>query len=114
MTGFVTDEQLDDYYSQVKLAVIPLNFGAGVKGKTVEAVYNKVPVLTTSVGAEGIDNSMGVLSIEDETDAFAARLIELYTNDNELQRISNMSCDFIKKQFTKEIAIDIFNRYLVK
>lgn len=114
VTGFVTDEQLDDYYSQVKLAVIPLNFGAGVKGKTVEAVYNKVPVLTTSVGAEGIDNSMGVLSIEDETDAFAARLIELYTNDNELQRISNMSYDFIKKQFTKEIAIDIFNRYLVK
>ena len=114
VTGFVTDEQLEQYYSSVRVAIIPLNFGAGVKGKTVEAVYNKVPVLTTTVGAEGIDNSMGVLSIEDSTEGFANRLIELYQNEDELQRISDLSCDFIKSQFTKEVAIEIFNRYLRK
>lgn len=114
VTGFVTDEQLEQYYSSVKVAIIPLNFGAGVKGKTVEAVYNKVPVLTTTVGAEGIDNSMGVLSIEDSTEGFANRLIDLYQNDDELQRISDLSYDFIKSQFTKEVAIEIFNKYLRK
>ena len=114
VTGYVTDEQLEDYYSNVRMAVIPLNFGAGVKGKTVEAVYNKVPVLTTKIGAEGIDNSMGVLTVENDAESFAAKLIEMYNDEKELQRISDMSAEFIRSQFTKEKAIEIFDRYLVK
>lgn len=114
VTGYVTDQELEDYYSKVRMAVIPLNFGAGVKGKTVEAVYNKVPVLTTKVGAEGIDNSMGVLTIENEVENFANKLIEMYNNEHELQRISDLSIDFIKNQFTKEKAIEIFEQFLVK
>lgn len=61
------------------MSIIPLNFGAGVKGKTVEAVYNKVPVLTTTIGAEGIDNSTNTLTIEDDANKFAQKLIEMYT-----------------------------------
>lgn len=114
VTGYVTDEELEDYYSKVRMAVIPLNFGAGVKGKTVEAVYNKVPVLTTKIGAEGIDNSMGVLTVENDAESFSAKLIEMYNNEKELQRISDMSAEFIRSQFTKEKAIEIFDRYLVK
>lgn len=114
VTGYVTDEELSDYYSKVRMAVIPLNFGAGVKGKTVEAVYNKVPVLTTKIGAEGIDNSIGVLTVENDADAFAAKLIEMYGNEEELQRISDMSVDFIRNQFTSEKAIEILDQYLVK
>ena len=96
------------------MAVIPLNFGAGVKGKTVEAVFNKVPVLTTSVGAEGIDNSLGVLSIEDNPEGFANKLVELYCNKDELQRISDLSCEFIRTQYTPEVALNLFDRMLVK
>ena len=33
VTGFVTDEELDEYYSKIKLVVVPLRTGAGVKGK---------------------------------------------------------------------------------
>ena len=57
---------------------------------------------------------MGVLSIEDSTEGFANRLIELYQNEDELQRISDLSCDFIKSQFTKEVAIKIFKNHLRK
>ena len=114
VTGYVTDEQLSEYYSKVRIAVIPLNFGAGVKGKTVEAVYNKVPVVTTSVGAEGIDNSLGVLTVKDNADEFADKLIELYNDYEELQRISDLSYEFIKTQFTPEVALDLFDKLLIK
>lgn len=114
VTGYVTDEELEKYYSKVRMAVIPLNYGAGVKGKTVEAVYHKVPVLTTESGAEGIDNSMGVLTVENSAENFAAKLVEMYNNEQELQRISDMSVDFIRDQFTKEKAIEIFNQHLAK
>ena len=114
VTGYVSDDELSDYYSKVRMAVVPLNYGAGVKGKTVEAIYNKVPVLTTKIGAEGIDNSMGILAVENDADSFAARLIEMYTNEDELQRISDISVDFIREQFTKEKAIEIFDQFLAK
>lgn len=112
VTGYVSDQELVKYYSKVRMAVVPLNYGAGVKGKTIEAIYNKVPVLTTKIGAEGIDNSMGILAVENDARKFAAKLIEMYTNEKELQRISDMSVDFIRSQFTEDKAIEIFNQFL--
>lgn len=113
VTGYVTDEELQDYYSKVKMAIIPLNYGAGVKGKTVEAVYNKVPVLTTTIGAEGIDNSSNALTIEDDAKKFAEKLVEMYTDDNLLQSISNRSLKFIETQYTEEVARSIFDKYII-
>ena len=113
VTGYVTDEELQEYYSKVKMAVIPLNYGAGVKGKTVEAVYNKVPVLTTTIGAEGIDNSTNALTIEDDAKKFAEKLVEMYTNDNLLQSISNRSLKFIETQYTEKVARSIFDKYVI-
>ena len=34
--------------------VVPLRFGAGVKGKIIESMYNGVPLVSTTVGLEGI------------------------------------------------------------
>ena len=43
VTGFVSDEELDRIYSNCKMAVVPLRYGAGVKGKVIEALYNGMP-----------------------------------------------------------------------
>ncbi|HMG83868.1 MAG TPA: glycosyltransferase, partial [Ferruginibacter sp.] len=52
--GFVTEQELAALYRSAKLAVVPLRYGAGVKGKTVEAMYHGVPVVSTSFGIEGM------------------------------------------------------------
>lgn len=57
LTGFVDD--LREEYDAADLAVVPLRQGAGVKFKTVEALLHGVPVVTTSVGAEGIGGRPG-------------------------------------------------------
>ena len=49
--GFVSDEELAKLYANCKIVVVPLRYGAGVKGKVVEAIYNGSPIITTSVGA---------------------------------------------------------------
>ena len=46
--------------------VVPLRYGAGVKGKVVEAIYNGAPIITTSTGAEGIPQVEQVLEVEDD------------------------------------------------
>lgn len=51
--------------ANAKLLLAPLRFGAGLKGKIIEALANGTPVLTTSVGAEGIANTEGLLIVDD-------------------------------------------------
>ena len=43
--GFVSEEELADLYRNCRIVVVPLRYGAGVKGKVVEAIYNGAPSL---------------------------------------------------------------------
>ena len=61
--GFVSDEELEAIYQQCRIVVVPLRYGAGVKGKVVEAIYNGAPIVTTSVGAEGIPEVEKTLAV---------------------------------------------------
>ena len=64
--GFVSEEELSELYATCRVVVVPLRYGAGVKGKVVEAIYNGAPIVTTSIGAEGIPQVEDVLLVEDE------------------------------------------------
>jgi hypothetical protein len=52
--GRVGDAALAALYDGVDVVIAPLRFGAGVKGKVVEAMARGVPVATTAVGAQGL------------------------------------------------------------
>ncbi|UWX04295.1 glycosyltransferase [Pseudoxanthomonas sp. NC8] len=54
VTGYVSDEELARHYAEARVAVVPLRYGAGVKGKVVEAMQSGVPLVTTRVGAQGL------------------------------------------------------------
>lgn len=45
---------LDRLYAGVRLAIVPLRFGAGTKVKTLEALQYGIPIVATPVGAEGM------------------------------------------------------------
>jgi GT2 family glycosyltransferase len=72
--GFVDD--LAGFYRHLRVAVAPLRFGAGVKLKTVEAVQYGVPVVATTVGAEGLTAwAPGMIAIHDRPEAFAEAVV---------------------------------------
>lgn len=75
VSGYVED--LGPHYASADLAVVPLRLGAGVKFKVVTAMLSGVPVVTTSVGAEGIsDRPEDVfVAVEDEADAFVGAVL---------------------------------------
>lgn len=73
VTGYVDSPV--PYFEKAALIVAPLRFGAGVKIKVLEALAAKVPVVATSVAAEGID-PCDLLNVVDEPDLFAAKVIE--------------------------------------
>ncbi|MCW2738254.1 glycosyltransferase [Nocardioides sp.] len=73
LAGFVDD--LDAEYDAAAVALVPVLQGAGVKFKTVEALCHGVPVVTTTVGAEGIDGDDLYAGMSDEPDALADALV---------------------------------------
>lgn len=81
--GFVSDEELNSLYRSVKLAIIPLRYGAGVKGKTMEAVHHSLPFVSTAVGLEGIGLE-GIVPPTDSPEDFGARIISLYQDNSNL------------------------------
>lgn len=80
VTGFVDDVVLNDFYDKSRVAVVPLRYGAGIKSKVVEALQQGLPLVTTSVGAQGLAGLDRVARVVDEEDAIAAALVELLTN----------------------------------
>jgi len=73
VTGFVDDPA--PYFERAAIAVVPLRFGAGIKLKVLEALAAKVPVVGTSVAAEGVRNDDNLIVADSERD-FAAMVVQ--------------------------------------
>lgn len=70
------------------ISVAPLRYGAGMKGKVGEAMSMGLPVVTTSVGAEGFGLTPNVnVLIGDTPQAFATHVIRLVRDADLRQRI---------------------------
>ncbi len=102
--GFVSDEKLEELYGSCKMAVIPLRYGAGIKGKVVEAMSQGVPVITTAVGAEGIVDAENILFVKDDIDEIVNSIVELYDDSKALSEASEKSYEYIKKYFSADAA----------
>ena len=109
ITGFVTDKQLNDYYNNCRLSIVPLRYGGGIKGKTIEAMYNQMPIVTTSIGAEGIKDAEKCLFIKDDPLAFAEEIIKVYDNLELLADVSIKEIEIINESFTSEAALKVIS-----
>lgn len=88
LVGWVPSVQ--PYIEQSRLAAVPLLHGAGVKRKVIQAMMAGTPVVTTPVGAEGLDLVQGstALIATDATD-LAAGITRLLTDDDLWARIAD-------------------------
>jgi glycosyltransferase involved in cell wall biosynthesis len=111
--GFLSDESLHLLYQKCRIAIVPLRFGAGVKGKIVEAAYNQIPIVTTSIGGEGLDNSLGAFIIEDNAEKMSEIIIKLYLDYSKLKQMSDSGKKLIEKYFSinraKEVLLKDIN-----
>jgi glycosyltransferase involved in cell wall biosynthesis len=74
--GLVPD--LRRLYEDARCVIVPLRFGSGVKIKTIEALQFGVPVVATTIGAEGIDlHTTQAITIRDDPRHFAEAVIQL-------------------------------------
>lgn len=87
VTGFVPE--VTPYLLRSKVFAVPLRYGAGLKGKIGEALASGIPIVTTTVGAEG----MGLIHrknamLADDPDEFARCVAEVYTDPDLWQQLA--------------------------
>ncbi len=70
---------LAPYYERAAVVAAPMRLGAGVKLKSVVAMLWGIPVVATSVAAEGIDGPDVFAAVADDRDDFAQALIRVLT-----------------------------------
>jgi GT2 family glycosyltransferase/glycosyltransferase involved in cell wall biosynthesis len=87
VTGKVPETR--SYYQEKMVFIAPIRFGAGVKLKVLEAMSCGIPVVSTSLGAEGIpcENGRDIM-IADKKEEFAEKILNLLKDENLWKKIS--------------------------
>ncbi len=93
--GWVKD--LEPLLARARALVVPVRFGAGVKGKITQGLASGLPVITTTIGAEGLGGEDGVnMMIADDATALAERVLAVLRDDELWQRISGGGAELAK------------------
>ncbi|KGL62731.1 glycosyltransferase [Polaribacter sp. Hel1_85] len=101
INGFAEDAK--EVVKKARVVLAPLNFGAGIKGKLTEAMICGTPSVTTSIGAEGMSESIlwnGF--IEDDFSDFAFMSSELYKNKSMWKNYQEIGIEIINHIYDKE------------
>jgi glycosyltransferase involved in cell wall biosynthesis len=89
VTGYVPD--LDPYFAESTMMVIPVRAGGGMRVRILEAFARAMPVVTTTVGLEGIQAQPGSdVMVADTPDEFAKAVIGIL-GDKHLQAKLSMN-----------------------
>jgi glycosyltransferase involved in cell wall biosynthesis len=87
------------YIERSRIGVVPLLHGAGVKRKVIQSVMAGTPVVTTHVGAEGLDLKQGRHAlIAADTEDLAAGIVQLLTDDEKWRRIARYGAAYIEQR----------------
>ncbi len=104
--GFVSDERLLELYREADIAVAPLRYGAGVKGKVIEAMARGLPVVTTDVGAQGLEKGSEFLFVGNDAEDLAGQ-VALAADHVSGQERALKALDFIEENYSTKAMIEI-------
>ncbi|HFD86281.1 MAG TPA: glycosyltransferase [Gammaproteobacteria bacterium] len=98
VTGFVED--LSSLLDKIRVSVAPLRYGAGIKGKIGTAMAVGLPVVVTSLAAEGMSLTDGEnVLIADGAKKISDAIVKVYRDESEWQRLSRNGLAFADRNW---------------
>jgi|GEM_PF-5410984 polysaccharide biosynthesis protein PslH len=111
----VTDkvDSLDPYYQKANLLVAPIPFGSGIRIKILHALASGVPIVSTPIGAEGINprKKNGVIIAPYQTQPFAKAVIKLMSNKKNSLKLSQQGLNLIKNYYSENQSSKILLKF---
>jgi O-antigen biosynthesis protein len=102
MLGPVSEGKLEELYRSCDLALVPLRYGAGVKGKVVEALRWGLPLVTTPAGVQGMTGLERIVPVCANAVQFAAQIERLLTSPSEIEKMSRNMIEFAQARFSRD------------
>ena len=111
VTGSVPDVR--PYIERAAAFVVPLRVGGGTRLKIYEALAMERPLVSTTIGAEGLPLESGKhLLIADDAGAFATAVLSLLDDPDAATRLGRTSAEYIREHFGWDTAADAFSRII--
>lgn len=99
--------------SNARVVLAPLRFGAGIKGKLLEAMEYGTPSVTSPIGAESMHGALDWNgSIEDNPQQFADAAVQLYQDEILWKQSQQNGFEIIQQRYLKELFEDDFEKEL--
>ena len=101
-------DSLERVMKKTKVCLAPLRFGAGIKGKLIDAMQFGVPSVTTDIGAEAMHGEYpwnGIIA--NQPHKFAEAAVELYTNEIKWQKAVENGAQILNNFFLKSNHSDL-------
>ncbi|KHD35746.1 glycosyl transferase [Clostridium acetobutylicum] len=103
-------EDVRRYIKESRVFIAPLRFGSGIKTKILEAMAMGVPVVTTSIGAEGMDaENYKDMIIEDDEEKFAEAVLRLISDKELYNKICSNGKEFVRNNYDWNIKMKSWN-----
>jgi glycosyltransferase involved in cell wall biosynthesis len=97
------------------VAIVPLRIGGGTRLKIYEAMAAKIPVVSTTIGAEGLTVNPPVdIRIADTPEDFAAQCVELMESREERARLATAAWEMVSAHFSWEHVSRCFERIMIE
>lgn len=111
-------EDANEIVKKARVVLAPIRFGAGLKGKLLEAMQCGTPSTTTSIGSEAMHENLPWNGfVEDDSAEFAKKAIELYKDENLWKQSQKNGIEIINKCYQKSAyssqLISLINSLLV-
>ena len=102
VVGYAKD--LTPYFNNCRVFVSPLRYGAGVKGKINQSMSFGLPVISTSIGAEGMGLIEGKnIILADTAEVFARICVDIYYNEKLWNELSKNSITNVQEKFSATV-----------
>lgn len=104
-TGFLIKGWADDAYKvmqNARICLAPLRFGAGIKGKLLEAMIMQTPSITTPIGSEGMHGNLPWPgAITQNAEEFASAAVSIYNNEAEFKTAQKAGNTLLHSMYDK-------------
>lgn len=106
VTGYIKD--VEPYFLESRLFLAPLRFGAGMKGKIGQSLSYGLPIVTTSIGAEGMGLTHGLnVMVADDAEGIVRCVLDLYNNSKLWNSISNNALNVVRQYSRDSVQLKL-------